>query len=138
VQQQHINGYRRLFGGQLMAWMDVVAGVTARRHSGHIVTTAFVDNLEFLAPAYIDNLVIINGRVTHTGRTSMEVLVEADTEAMDSSRRPLNQAYFVMVALDETDRPVPVPPLILETEEERREWAAAEKRRAYRQGYRQK
>jgi acyl-CoA hydrolase len=137
VQQQHINGYQRLFGGQLMAWMDVVAGVTARRHSGHVVTTAFVDNLEFLAPAYINNLVIITGRVTHVGRTSLEVLVDVEVEAMDSSRKPLNRAYFVMVALDAADRPVSVPPLILETEAEREEWAAAEKRRAYRQGRRQ-
>jgi acyl-CoA hydrolase len=51
VQQQHINGHQRLFGGQLMAWMDVVAGVVGRRHSGMQVTTASVDDLQFLAPA---------------------------------------------------------------------------------------
>ena len=134
VQQQHINGYQRLFGGQLMAWMDVVAGVTGRRHSGCTVTTAALDDLQFLAPAYIDNLIIITGRVTHVGRISMEIRVDVDVEEGEGEmrRRPLNRAYFVMVALDELDRPTPVRPLLLETAEEREEWEAAEKRRQLR------
>ncbi len=132
VQSQHINGYQRLFGGQLMAWMDIVAGVTARRHSGRQVTTASVDDLQFLAPAYIDDLLIIRGRVTNVGKTSMEIRVDVEVEGIDNSRKPLNRAHFVMVALDEHDHPAAAPPLILETAEDRQEWEDAEKRKTLR------
>ncbi|MEA4891613.1 MAG: acyl-CoA thioesterase [Peptococcaceae bacterium] len=128
VQQTHMNGYHRLFGGQLIAWMDVVAGVVGRRHSGMMVTTAAIDNLQFLAPAYVDDMIVITGRVTYVGHTSMEVRLDAEIEARDGSRTPLNRAYFVMVALDELERPAEAPKLILETEEEKREWEAARAR----------
>ena len=133
VQQQDINGYKRLFGGQLMAWMDIVAGVVGRRHSGRQVTTAVVDELQFLAPAFIDDIIIITGRVTHVGRTSIEVRVDVAVEVDSHNRRPINRAYFVLVGIDEKGKPAEVPSLILETEEERLEWAQAEKRKSYRQ-----
>lgn len=136
VQQTHMNGYHRLFGGQLIAWMDVVAGVVGRRHTGMTVTTAAIDNLQFLAPAYVDDMIVITGRVTYVGRTSMEVRLDAEIEERDGARTPLNRAYFVMVALDELERPTEAPGLILETEEERREWDAAVARRQNRKGRR--
>ena len=136
VQQTHMNGYHRLFGGQLIAWMDVVAGVVGRRHTGMTVTTAAIDNLQFLAPAYVDDMIVITGRVTYVGRTSMEVRLDAEIEERDGARTPLNRAYFVMVALDELERPTEAPGLILETEEERREWDAAVARHQNRKGRR--
>ena len=65
---EHINGYRRLFGGKLMEWIDVTAAVAARRHSGHNVTTAAVDHLHFKAAAYVDSTMVLIGQVTYVGR----------------------------------------------------------------------
>ncbi len=127
-----MNGYGRLFGGQLMAWIDVVAGIVARRHSGCNVTTAAVDNLQFLGPAFINDSILLVGKVTHVGTTSMEVRIQTYVEPLKGKRILINTAYLVMVALDENEKPVKVPPLILETLEERLEWEAGKKRRALR------
>lgn len=125
---EHINGANRLFGGKLLAWIDVVAAVTARRHSGYDVTTACIDHLKFLAPAHINDTVLLTGRITWTGRTSMEVRVDTYTESGDT-RKLVNRAYLVMVAIDKDEKPVPVPGLMIETEEDRREWEMAEIRK---------
>lgn len=129
---QHINGYKRLFGGKLMEWIDVVAAVVARRHSGHEVTTASVDNLSFHAPAYVNSTIILVGTMTYVGRTSMEVRVETFVEELSGERYLVNKAYLVMVALGEDNKPVEVPGLIPQTALERAEWAAGEKRHALR------
>lgn len=128
-----LNGYSRLFGGQLMKWIDVVAAVVARRHSGCEVTTASIDRLEFQAPAFANDTIVLEGRMTYTGRTSMEVRVDTFVEALGGERRQVNRAYLVLVALDrETHKPVPVPPLLAETEEEKAEWEAGKRRRELR------
>ena len=127
-----LNGYGRLFGGRLMEWIDVVAGVTARRHSGCEVTTAAVDSLEFHAPAHVNDTIVLEGRVTCTGRTSMEVRVDTFVEALSGEKQRINRAYLVLVALDEKGDPTPVPPLLPETEEEHREWEAACRRQELR------
>lgn len=128
VLPQHINGSNRLFGGQLVAWMDIVAGVVARRHSSCAVTTVAIDNLQFKAPAYVDDVMVLTGRITHTGKSSMEVRVDAFVESLHGGKKPVNQAYFVMVALDYNENPTEVNSLLLETEEEKSEWEAAVKR----------
>lgn len=120
--QKELNGYGRLFGGKLMEWIDIVAAVTARRHCGKNVTTAAVDSLEFAAPAYANDTVVLIGYVTYTGRTSMEVCVKTYREKLDGERVLINRAYLIMVALDENERPTPVPFLAPETEEEQREF----------------
>ena len=125
----NMNGYKRLFGGQLMQWIDVVAAVAARRHSGCEVTTACVDYLEFLSPAYVNETLLLEARVTYVGTTSMEVRVDTFVEALNGEKRRVNRAYIVLVALDtETRKPTPVPPLLLETEEDHAEWAAGMER----------
>lgn len=125
----NLNGYERLFGGQLMQWIDVVAAVAARRHSGCEVTTACVDYLEFLSPAHVNETLLLEARVTYVGTTSMEVRVDTFVEALNGEKRRVNRAYIVMVALDtETRKPKPVPPLLLETEEDHAEWAAGMER----------
>ena len=125
----NMNGYKRLFGGQLMQWIDVVAAVAARRHSGCEVTTACMDYLEFLSPAYVNETLLLEARVTYVGTTSMEVRVDTFVEALNGEKRRVNRAYIVMVALDtETRKPTPVPPLLLETEEDHAEWAAGMER----------
>ncbi|NLB89718.1 MAG: acyl-CoA thioesterase [Clostridiales bacterium] len=128
----HINGYERLFGGKLMQWIDVVAGVVARRHSNREVTTAAIDHLEFQSPAYVNNTITLKGCVTYTGKTSMEVRVDTFLESLDGTRKRINRAYLVMVALDEEQNPTSVPPLILETESEKIEWENAIRRREMR------
>lgn len=133
---EHINGYKRLFGGKLMEWIDVVAAVAARRHSNRNVTTASVDHLEFKAAAYVNSTIVLQGRVTYVGRTSMEVRVDTFVEELDGDRELINRAYLVLVALDENDKPTPVPPLICETEEEKLEWEAAKQRLEYRKAHR--
>ena len=125
---EHINGAGRLFGGKLVEWIDVVAGVVARRHSGRNVITAAIDNLQFKEGAYVNNTLVLVGRVTHVGRTSMEVRVDTYVEALEGDRQLINRAYLVMVALDGNEQPVEVPRLLLETEEERQEWEAGKRR----------
>ncbi len=122
LSQSTLNGYKRLFGGKLMEWIDIVAAVTARRHSGRNVTTAAVDSLEFTSAAYANDTIVLIGNVTYVGTTSMEICVKTYVEALSGERRLINNAYVIMVALDENERPAQVPGLICETEEERREW----------------
>lgn len=126
---EHMNGNGRLFGGRLMEWIDVVAGVVARRHSGCNVTTASVDRLEFIAPAFIGDTIVLDGRITYAGRTSMEIRVDAYVEKLSGAKERINRAYLVMVALDETGRPTQVPPVQPETEEEIAEYEAAQRRK---------
>jgi acyl-CoA hydrolase len=128
----HINGAGRLFGGQLMEWIDVVAAVVARRHSGRNITTAAIDNLQFKAGAFINNTLVLIGRMTYVGTTSMEVRVDTYVEDLQGIRKVVNRAYLVMVALDDSGHPIEVPKLILETEAERAEWEAGMKRHSLR------
>lgn len=136
VMPQHCNGYAkpRLFGGQIMAWIDVIGAVAARRYSQKAVTTVCIDHLTFLKPAYLNDTVVQEAFVTWTGRTSMEVRVDSMVERLDGTRELINRAYAVFVALDERDQPSGVPPFIPETDEEIREYKDAEVRRKQRTG----
>lgn len=127
--QGNLNGYHRLFGGQLMSWMDIVAAVTARRHSEMNVTTACVRDLEFKKPAHANDTLMLTGEVVYVGRTSMEIRVRVYVEELTGSRELINEARFIMVALDENERSARVPGLLLETDEQRRLWQEAEERR---------
>ncbi len=131
VLPQHCNGYERprLFGGQLMAWIDIIGAVAARRFARSAVTTVCVDNLTFIGPAHLNDTVVQDARVTWAGRTSLEVRVDSYVEQLDGSRTLVNRAYAVYVALDENERPAPVPAFTPETEEERQEYEAAQRRR---------
>ncbi len=132
VRPNHLNGADRLFGGILMQWIDEVAGIVAKRHSMSNVTTASVDNLTFLKGAYQNEMVVIIGKLTWVGHSSMEVRVDTYVEKLHGTRSQINRAYFVMVSLDENDKPVAVPRLHVETEEEKLEWENAEIRRIIR------
>ncbi len=132
VRPNHLNGANRLFGGILMQWIDEAAGIVAKRHAKMNVITASVDNLRFLKGAYQNEMIVIVGKLTYVGTTSMEVRVDTYVENKAGLRKAINRAYFVMVALDENDKPTPVPQLILETEVERAEWESAKKRKEMR------
>lgn len=132
VRPNHLNAAGRLFGGMLMQWMDEIAGLVAKRHARLNVITASVDNLRFLHGAYQKDVIVIVGKATFVGNTSMEVKVDSFVEHLDGDRTLINRAYFTMVALDENDHSTPMPKLVLETDEEREEWEKAKKRREMR------
>ena len=127
--QANMNGFFRLFGGQMMSWMDIVAAVTARRHSGRNVTTASVYDLSFRAAAHANDTLVLTGEVVYVGRSSMQIRVCAYVEALSGKLEQINEAYFVMVALDEYEKPTEVPGLIIESAEQQAMWDAAEARK---------
>ncbi len=125
----HINHYGRLFGGQLLKWIDELAGIVAIRHCGSTVTTAAIDNLQFRGPAYSGDMIVLRGWVTCVGRTSMEIRVDTYREQLNGQRELINVAYIDMVAIDCKGYPIAVPEIAIETQEQRQEWEAAQKRR---------
>ncbi len=132
LSQSSLNGYKRLFGGRLMEWIDIVAAVVARRHCNMNVTTAAVDNLVFKKPAFANDTVAIDGYITYAGKTSMEICVETFVENLDGSKDPINTAYVVMVAIDENGKPAEVPGLIFESDRDYQNYEAALRRKEYR------
>lgn len=132
VRPNHLNAANRLFGGILMQWIDEVAGIVAKRHSNCNVTTAAVDNLTFLHGAFQNDMIVIRGKLTWVGSTSMEVCVDTYVETLDGQRQRINNAHFIMVALDKDGKPAPVPRLLLQTEDEQLAWAHGEERRRIR------
>ena len=132
VRPTHLNGANRLFGGILMQWIDEVAGIVAKRHSMSNVTTASVDNLTFLSGAYQNDMIVIKGKLTWVGNTSMEVCVDTYVETPSGQRTRINNAHFMMVALDKNDKPKQVPKLILQTDDEHLAWSHGEERRRIR------
>lgn len=138
VTLEHLNGNKRIFGGTLMSWIDIVAGVTARRHSGMDVSTVAVDFLQFKKPAYRNDTILLKGYITAAFNTSMEICVETYKETLQGERTLINKAYFVMVAIDENDRPIEVPKLELVTESEKAEYDAAMQRNKLRKKRRER
>lgn len=108
----NMNGFGRLFGGQLMEWIDIVAAVTAKRHSQHNVTTVLVDKLEFKSSAHVNDTLVITGKIESVGTSSMKIAVNAYIEYLSGERKLISCARLVMVALDENNRPAPVPRIL--------------------------
>ncbi|MBQ7335090.1 MAG: acyl-CoA thioesterase [Clostridia bacterium] len=129
LRMANVNGAGRLFGGHLIGWMDEVAAVSARRYAKCPVTTACIEQLRFLKPAYQNETMVVTGRVVYTGRTSMEVLVTAEVEELSGERRLIADARFILVALDEEEHPRAVFPLVPQTEQEKQWYAEAQHRR---------
>lgn len=127
------NTLGNVLGGMVLHWIDLAAAVVAHRHCRTQCVTASIDQVSFQAPIRIGQLAVITGRMTFAGRTSMEIRVDVQNEdLLTGLRRQTSTAYLTFVAIDKRGAPVPVPPLLLETEEERREARAAEARRAER------
>ena len=131
LRKENMNGADRLFGGHLLVWMDEVSAVCARRYAKGPVTTACIENVRFLCPARLNQILIVTAKVIYTGRTSMEVLVRAEVEKdLDGARTLVSDARFILVALDENERPRAILPLCPETDEERALYEEARQRRA--------
>lgn len=123
-----LNAAGYLFGGQLLAWIDETAGIVAKRHAEMNVVTVAVDNMYFKAGARVNDTIVLIGRLTHVGRSSMEVRIDTYCEALDGTRTMINRAYFTMVGTDENQNPVEVPGLIIEGVTQQIENEAAQKR----------
>ena len=122
-----------VLGGMVLHWADLAAAVVAHRHCRSEAVTASIDQVSFLAPIKVGQVAKITARMTFTGRTSMEIRVDIESEDLGTGvRQKTSTAYMTFVAIDKSGRPKQVPPLILETAEERREARAAEARRAER------
>lgn len=132
IRYPHLNSLNRLFGGQLLSWIDEVGALAARRHCGRDVITASIDNLHFKSGAYLNDIIILIAKVTYTGRTSLEVRVDTYREDENGQRHPINRAYMVMVAMDDEGKPTEIPQLIPETLSEKMEWENAIKRKELR------
>ena len=130
VLPQHANVHGTVFGGQIMAWIDVCAAVCAQRHAGRPCVTAFVDSLLFRQPVRVGQVVLLRAQVTATFRTSMEIEVRVVGEnTLNGERWPTVDCLTTFVAMDDEGRPTPIPPLSAENDEERAAQAAAHQRR---------
>jgi uncharacterized protein (TIGR00369 family) len=133
MELRHANLMGNVHGGEIMKLIDSAAGIAASRHAGGVVVTASLDQMSFLHPVHVGNVVFVHASVNDVGRTSMEVGVRVEAEDLVSGRRThTSSAYLVFVAVDEHGRPRPVPPLEPETEQERRRQAEAKIRREIR------
>ncbi len=122
-----------ILGGTVMHLMDIAGAIASFRHTRRRVVTAAVDGLQFLHSIKVGDLIILRAQVSATFTTSLEVWVQVlCEEALTGVRRPTSQAYFTFVAIDEAGTPVAVPPLLLQTDEERERAAGAAARRAAR------
>jgi len=109
------------------------AGAVAVRHARSNVVTATIDRLDFHAPVYVGNLLFLKASMNYVGRTSMEIGVRVEAEDLRTGEvRHTASAYLTFVALDDEGKPSRVPPLVLETDEDRRRWEGGESRRAER------
>jgi uncharacterized protein (TIGR00369 family) len=120
-------------GGVIMRLVDNAAGIAAVRHSGGRVVTAAMDEMSFIEPVFLGEVVTLHAQVNDVGRTSMEVGVRVEAEnTRTTERRHVSTAYLVFVALDEHGRPRAVPPLAAQTPDEHRRMEEAKIRRQHR------
>jgi acyl-CoA hydrolase len=134
VMPMHTNGVSGvMFGGVMMQWIDVCAGVSAMRHARGAVLTASIDRLDFLSPVQVGEIVVLQAQVNYVARTSMEVGCRVETEDMRTrSRHYVTKAYLTFVAVDDQGKPRPIEKLAIETDDDRRRQAEAEQRRTER------
>ncbi len=129
----HANALGNVFGGQILAWMDIGAAICAQRHCGVICVTAGIDDLAFEQPVKVGQVVRIDARATAAFRSSLEILVEVTGEDLTSGRTwPCCSAFLTFVAIDAQGKPCQIPALLVSTTSEERLQAEAEDRRAQR------
>lgn len=127
------NALGNVHGGMIMKLVDEAGGFAAMKHARNVTATVAMDSMTFLSPVRIGSLVSFNASVNWVGRTSIEVGVRVEAENVVTGQiSHTNSAYLVYVALDQYGQPTPVPPLLLETEEDRRHWDEGAARQAHR------
>jgi len=129
MQPMDANPMGNIHGGLILRLMDETGGVAAIRHCRSRVVTASIDSFSFLHPVFVGDFVTVKASVNWVGRSSLEVGVRVEAESLRTGEvTHTSSGYLVYVSLDEHNVPKPVPPLIAETEEDRRHMAEAEKR----------
>ncbi len=127
------NTLNNLMGGRLMHWMDIVSAIAAQKHSNRIVVTASVDNVSFTKPIQLGNVVQLRAKVTRAFNSSMEVHIEVEAEDIPSGKKfASNSAFFTFVAVDQSGRPIDIPQIKPETDQEQRLYDGALRRRQLR------
>ena len=124
------NTLGKLFGGALLAWMDEIAAVSAHRHSKQVVVTSTINNVSFQLPIDLGAIVTLEAKVSRAFRSSMEVVIDVMIEDRETGEQvSSNQAIYTFVAVDKDGKSIPVPPIEPETEEEKRRYDSALRRR---------
>ncbi|MDN7245333.1 acyl-CoA thioesterase [Planococcus shenhongbingii] len=119
-----------IFGGTVLSYIDEIAAITAMKHSGKAVVTASIDTVNFLSSARVGNVLLLEGVVISTGRTSMEVYVKAECQNIETGEKTLTTtAILTMVAVSEDGKPTPVPGVVPETENEKQLFQSAQERK---------
>jgi acyl-CoA hydrolase len=127
------NPLGNIFGGRVMQLIDIVGSVCAMRHAKSAVVTASMDRLDFLSPAYVGEVLILNASVNYVAHTSMEVGVKVMAEnPLTGERRHTGSAYLTYVAVDASGKPIQLPAIMPETDDEKRRHSEAEARRQQR------
>ncbi len=127
------NTLNNLMGGRLMHWMDIVSAIAGQKHCNSTVVTASVDNISFKSPIRLGDVVTLRARVTRAFTSSIEIRIDVDAENIPEGKKlESNSAYFTFVALDPNNKPRPVPKIIPETEDEKRLYDGALRRRQLR------
>ncbi|MDF2157831.1 acyl-CoA thioesterase [Algoriphagus sp. CAU 1675] len=127
------NTLNNLMGGRLMHWLDVVAAIAAQKHSNRIVVTASADSISFKQPIALGNVVTLTAKVTRAFNSSMEVFIEVTAEDIPANKKTTtHRAFFTFVAVDQNGKPIEVPEVVPETEEEIELFEGALRRRQLR------
>lgn len=129
VMPNDTNPMDTLFGGRLMAWMDEIASISAFRHSGRICVTASINNVSFDHPIVSGDFVTLEAKVSRAFNSSMEIFVDVFVEDSAGNRKKCNEAIFVFVAIDQFRNPIQIPQLVAESEEEKKRYDSALRRK---------
>jgi uncharacterized protein (TIGR00369 family) len=130
----HVNNFGNVFGGVILSMVDRAALVAAMRHAGRNCLTVSIDRVDFREPIYAGELVTCHARVTWAGRTSMEIGVRVTaSNLLTGQQRHTNSCFLTFVAIDEHNRPVAVPQLELDSEDDRKRFQEGKRRREVRQ-----
>jgi acyl-CoA hydrolase len=127
------NTLNNLMGGRLMHWMDIVSAIAGQKHSNSTVVTASVDNISFRSPIQLGNVVTLRAKVTRAFNSSIEIRIDVEAENIPEGKKVAsNTAYFTFVAVDKEGKPVEVPEIEPQTDEEKALFDGALRRRQLR------
>ena len=130
---EHSNGAGNIHGGYILKLVDQAGAIVAARHTHSNIVTASLDRMDFISPVYVGNLVFAKASCNFVSNTSMEIGVRVEAECLRTGTHThVGSAYLTFVALDKEDKPTTVPKLILETDDDKRRFEEAKKRREIR------
>ena len=118
-----------VFGGEILKQIDLIAGLVAQRHARMNAVTASIDRVNFLKPVFVGNAIILNARINYVHKSSMEIEIKVESEDLMSGNKTLtNTAFVTSVALGPDGKTREVPPLLLETDDDKKRFAEGEQR----------